>query len=104
MGIIYELYCLTSNTRYIGSSVLSKEDRLKYHEKHYRAYLKNKHNLVSSFDILKSNNYVINILENVEDENLLLEREQFYFENNECINVKNPKQTLSVLRRQHKKG
>jgi len=103
MGIIYELLCLNTGKRYIGSSKLTKELRLQTHQGHYNAYLKNKHSYVSSFDILENNNYVMNVLENVDDNNLLLDREQYYYENNECINCRNPKLTLSVLRQRQKK-
>jgi hypothetical protein len=103
MGIIYELLCLQTNRRYIGSTKLSKEERLKRHERHYKSYLNSKHNYISAWDILENGNYVINELENVEDDNMLKEREQYYYEINECVNRNNPKMTLSVLRQSQKK-
>ncbi len=103
MGIIYELICLITNKKYIGSSILSKEERLSYHERHYKSYLKNKHNYISAWDILEGGSYIINVLENVEDNTMLRVREQYYYENNDCVNRNNPKKTLEVLRQSQKK-
>ena len=103
MGIIYELLCLNTNRRYIGSTKLSKEERLMQHRGHYKAYLNQKHNYITAWIILEGGNYVINVLENVEDNNTLKDREQYYYETTECVNHNNPKPTLEVLRRRQKR-
>jgi hypothetical protein len=103
MGIVYELCCLNTNKKYVGSSILTKEQRLQYHEYHYKFYLKDKHNYVSSFEILENGNYIINILENVEDNMFLTEREQYYYEKGQYVNKKNPKVNAEILKKRQKK-
>jgi hypothetical protein len=87
---IYKIVCNTTNDVYYGSTTLSIETRLKLHLKDYNRYLLGKTtNKTTSFEILKNNNYSIIEVEKVGKDNLL-ERENFYITNFECVNKNAP--------------
>ena len=78
-AIIYEIICLTTGERYIGSSVRSLKTRISdhYHQKDCK-----------SKTIIERDNYKENILETFETRFLLpiLLKEQYYIDNTENIN------------------
>lgn len=93
-GKIYKIVDNTDNNIYIGSTCqkyLSR--RLAGHRADYNKY-KNIKNL-TSFKILKNNNYYIELIENYpcSDRYELEKRERFYIENNNCVNKAIPTQT-----------
>ena len=87
-GKIYQIVDNTNNNKYIGSTCKTLKYRLSKHECDYKRFLKGIFNNVTSFDIIKNNNYKIELLEdcNIKTKQELLERERFYIENNECVN------------------
>lgn len=92
-GKIYKIVDNTNNNIYIGSTcepTLAR--RLAGHRCIYNKYLKTGCNFISSFDILKNNDYNIILLESYPCKNRdeLLARERYYIDNNNCINKNRP--------------
>ena len=89
---IYKITDNTNNNKYIGSTCKTLKYRLSEHKSHYKRYLKGLGNNVKSFDILKNNDFKIELLENcdIKTKQELLERERFYIENNNCLNKNIP--------------
>lgn len=65
--IFYEILCLTTNFSYIGSTCQAIENRMAVHTSSYKAYQAGRCSYYSSFEIIKNNNWVVNILETVDD-------------------------------------
>jgi hypothetical protein len=103
MGIIYKLYNPETNICYIGSTKQSLIVRLKRHLRHYKSYIENKHNYIYSFKILETNNYKIEKIEDVEDDNNLKIRESFYINSLECVNKYISYRTVEDIKEQQKK-
>ena len=77
MGTIYEIICWTTGLRYIGKTTLDLKERLRTHQ-----YSKSSSQLV-----LEHGNYEIYELEKVDDKTLLTEREFFYIQHTDCVNI-----------------
>lgn len=60
---IYEIRCNLSGKLYIGSTTNPLSKRLNNHKTACKSYSKGIHNYVTSFDIIKDNNYNIYLLE-----------------------------------------
>jgi hypothetical protein len=88
-GKIYKIVDYTNNNVYIGSTCKTLNRRLQYHLSDYKRYLINKDRYLSSFEILKNNDYKIELIElyPCNDKNELLIKER-YWTNQEinCIN------------------
>ena len=85
-GKIYKLvgYGLT----YYGSTKSTLGVRKSGHKQSYKTHMSGKGNYLSSHDILgKGNDWDIELVEEVEDLANLLDREGFYINNNECVNI-----------------
>jgi len=96
LGKIYKIIDNTNNKCYIGSTcepTLSR--RLAKHCSNYRSYLRKKNNYITSFEVLKNNDYDIVLVEsypcNSKDE--LFARERYWTNNIDCVN-KNKNQGL----------
>ena len=85
---IYKIKDNTNGNVYIGSTCKTLKERLSSHKSHYKAYLNGLYNNVKSFDIIKNNDYRIELLENcdIKTKHELLQKERYYIENNECLN------------------
>jgi hypothetical protein len=84
-GKIYKLvgYGLT----YYGSTNSSLGTRKSHHKNCYKRFLEGKDNRNTALDILeKGDDWDIELVEEVEDDDQLLKREGFYIKNNECVN------------------
>ena len=97
LGKIYQIIDNTNSKIYIGSScepILAR--RLAGHKVMYDRYVKGKGQYVSSFEVLKNENYSIILIEsypcNSKDE--LTSRERYYIELNECVNKSIPGRTI----------
>ena len=66
--IFYEIQCLSSNLSYIGSTCKSIETRMSVHTSSFKLYQSGRCNYYSSFEILKNGNWVVNILETLDDD------------------------------------
>ncbi len=87
-GKIYAIICNKTGLKYYGSTTLSLSMRLSIHK-----YMmsKTKKNL-SSFEVLKNNDYKIELVEEFpcETKDELFEREKHYIKNNDCVNKRIP--------------
>ena len=84
-GKIHKIVDNTNNNKiYIGSTCKSLKHRLSEHKSSYKRYLKGLFHNVKSFDIIKNDNYKIELLEdcNIKTKQELLARERFYIQNN----------------------
>ncbi len=94
LGKIYKIVDNTNNNIYIGSTCCKYlSERLRGHKGCYTHYLKGKLNYNNAVnDILKNNNYYIDLLEtypcNNKDE--LIKRERYYIEKYNCVNKRIP--------------
>lgn len=95
------IYCLLNNITkefYIGS-VSSKGYFRRRWQKHMIDLLHNKHcnqHLQNSFNKYGKNNFQFLILETLEDDELILEREQYYIDNTNCLTVGYNKYPLAI--------
>ena len=94
-GKIYKLIDNSSDNVYIGSTCRSLEERLSEHKRGYKRFLKGLLRNVKSFDIIKNNDYKIELLEKckIKTKEELHERERFFIQNNECLNKVVPGRT-----------
>ena len=84
-GKVYKLtgYGLT----YYGSTNSTLSTRKSHHKNCYKRFLDGKDRRNTALDIIeKGNNWIIELVEEVEDSEQLLKREGFYIKNNNCVN------------------
>jgi hypothetical protein len=104
-----KIYIITSpdtDKVYIGSTTNDLDKRLRDHVNSYTAYLKDKREYITSYELVKQNSYVITELEfvNVETEEQLKERERYYIENTpNCVNKQIPGRTKEEIKEYAKK-
>ena len=101
---IYKIVDNTNNNIYIGSTCDSLNQRLSKHKCAYKRFKKGLFNNIKSFDILKNDNYKIELLENcnIKTKQELLSRERYFIENNECLNKNIPGRTLKDFQQYQK--
>jgi hypothetical protein len=89
VGRVYKIVCKTTNKQYVGSTIYPLKFRLQQHEKAFAGHIRDptKSRYCASFDILKENNYEIELLElnEYETRNELLEHEKYYIQSLENI-------------------
>ena len=92
---IYKITDRTNDNIYIGSTCRSFKKRLSEHKSEYKRFLKGLYSNIKSFDIIKNNDYKIELIENCEitTKQELLERERYYIQDNECLNNNIPGRT-----------
>jgi predicted nucleic-acid-binding protein len=83
-GKVYQIVCLTTGEKYIGSTTQSLGKRLSGHKSDYKRWKNGVDHFVSSFTILERDNYQIELLEECPN---YKERERFYIENTVCVNL-----------------
>ena len=93
-GKIYKLVCNVTGLIYIGSTTTTLNQRKGKHSGDFTRFNKGKYNYVSSFDIIKGDDYSIELIENFPctSKKELLTRETFYINSVECVNKCNPVQ------------
>jgi hypothetical protein len=89
--MIGHIYCIKSKQTtniYIGSTKLTLEERLQYHKNNYNAWLNKKYGYTTSFEILKYDDYYIELIETIEynKDDELFAREGYYQRIMECVN------------------
>lgn len=88
---VYKLSCNKTGQVYYGSTELTIERRLQSHESKYKSYLEGtRKDYYTSFEILKNNDYKIELLEECDNQIHMRDRENFYFDNFECVNIRRP--------------
>jgi hypothetical protein len=95
IGKIYKLIDNTNENIYIGSTTRTLNQRLSDHKCKYNRYLNGKGRNVTSYNIIKNNDYRIELVKYViyKDKKELFQRERYYIENNNCINKNIPLRT-----------
>lgn len=77
MGIVYCIYCLPNNKKYIGITTKSLSERFNKHCSDSKRRKCRFYNAIRKYGI---NNFIIGIIEECEDYNLLKEREKYYID------------------------
>ena len=79
-GKIYRISCNITGLCYVGSTTKTLSQRLRRHEYDYKAYLNGTYGYVTSYEILKNDDYQITLLQSYPCENNqeLLAREGWY--------------------------
>jgi hypothetical protein len=93
---VYKIVDNTNNNIYIGSTTQELSKRLATHRAVYRRNINGKsRNTLTSFKILKNDDYQIILLENVvcNNKNHLLQRERHYIDRLDCVNKQKPLRT-----------
>lgn len=88
---IYQIRDKTTLAIYIGSTTRTLNNRLKNHKSGYKRYLSGKERLCASYNIIKDNNYTIELIEDFpcKTKKELLTREQHFIDTMDCINTNN---------------
>ena len=94
-GKIYTIRSYTNDDIYIGSTIQTLTDRKASHTRDYKGYLIQKANYVSSYEILKYNDYYIELLELYPCSCLeeLKKREGHFIRKMKCVNKNIPGRT-----------
>lgn len=95
-GKIYKIIDNTNNNVYVGSTCKNLSSRLADHRTSYKRYLKGAIRYITSFDVIKNNDYDIVLIEKCpcDDKDELHKRERFYIENTpNCVNKVIPTRT-----------
>jgi len=87
---IYRIVCNVTGQQYIGSTTISLASRLCQHKKVYNSV-----NNCSSRSVLEFNDYSIILIEDYpcERKEQLLQRERFFIESMQCVNINIPTRT-----------
>lgn len=87
-SLIYKIVDKTNNNTYYGSTTIDLNKCIQQHKKNYTKYLNDKYRYTTIFDILKNNEYDIELLEEYENitKQELASNLKNYIETNECIN------------------
>ena len=87
-GKIYKIIDNTNNNIYIGSTTLDLNERLNNHKKSYTQYKKNNKYYTTAYEIIKNNNYKIELLLEckINDIKELRKIEGDMIKKNQCIN------------------
>jgi hypothetical protein len=103
-GKIYKLICNKTNNVYYGSTSQSLMKRRDNHRQQYKQYLKGKCNFITSFEIIKDDDFIIELVESIEfnDKKELIARERYYIQNNDCVNKYIPSRTHKEYYIEHK--
>ena len=90
-GKIYKIMSDETDLVYVGSTTQDLCVRMASHRRDYKAWLNNDKKYVSSFEILKFDNYRIVLIENYpcNDRTELNKKEQEYIEKLNCVNKRN---------------
>jgi hypothetical protein len=91
-GKIYKVVCNKTNLIYIGSTCRPLNKRLIDHRQSYRQFLNQNYNNHSIFEIIKNNDYKIELVEQFPCENKqeLLKKEREYILSTTCVNKTMP--------------
>jgi hypothetical protein len=92
---IYKIVCNKTGAVYVGSTTQKLCVRLSSHRRDYKRYLNGKYSFVSSFNIIKNEDYDIVLIESFscETKEELHKKERHYIESLECVNKNIPTRT-----------
>ena len=102
MGMIYKLMSVHDPRVYVGQTTKSPKHRMRGHHCSYKQWLNDNHGYMTSFDLLKYTDCTMEVLEeNVPDE-MLVEREGYWYSQFDCINKYVPGRSREEYRRDTK--
>ena len=89
---VYKIVCRVTNLVYIGSTTQELNKRLSDHKSHYNQYLAGKYGYVTSFEIIKNNDYYIKKIKsyNFDNNAELLIKETYWTKKYNCENKNVP--------------
>jgi len=102
---IYKIVDNTNNNIYVGSTKQKYLSlRLASHKNDYKRYLRGEKTFLTSFDIIKNNDYDIILLElvNCNSKDDLHKKERYYIETLDCINKVIPGRTQKEYKKVNK--
>lgn len=102
--MVYKIYKITDNTNdnvYFGSTKKSLAERRAKHKYHYKKYLEGKFKYITSFIIIKNDDYIFEIVEEVKNKEDLKIRERYYIDNNKCVNKNIPSRSLKESKKNY---
>ena len=98
LGKIYKITCNDTGEVYYGSTKQPLSKRKGGHKTDVKRYDEGKiTGKLSCYDIVKNNNFKMELVEEVPLENLK-QREKYYIQNFKCININNPFPTKEEVR------
>ena len=83
MGLIYQIECLETGLVYIGQTTQTLKKRFADHKSKFKKGTNHTH---SVYEVLKNGFAFASVVEIVDDDNKLCERERYFIQNNECVN------------------
>ena len=86
MGLIYQIECLETGLVYIGQTKKTLKQRFGQHKCNF---ITGKNHTHSIFEVLKNGFAFPSIIEILEDDNKLCERERYFIQNTDCVNDRN---------------
>lgn len=92
-GIIYKIFDNTNDNVYYGSTTRELRFRKAEHKNQYKQYCDGVRTFTTCYDILKNNDWGIEIVEKCSSG--LRERERWFIENNKCVNKRIEGRTLN---------
>ena len=92
---VYKIVCRVTNLVYIGSTTQGLNRRLIQHKADYKRYLAGNYSYLSSFEIIKNNDYYIKKIKsyNFENNDDLLGKEGYWIKKYESVNKIIPNRT-----------
>ena len=94
---IYKIVDNTTGLIYVGSTTQELHKRIAIHKSHYKAYLAGTYNYVTSFEIIKNNDFDIHLIRayDFEDKIDLLAKEKYWIKRLVCVNKNIPGRTVA---------
>ena len=92
---VYKIVCRVTNLVYIGSTTQGLNRRLIQHKADYKRYLAGNYSYLSSFEIIKNNDYYIKKIKsyNFNNNDDLLDKETFWIKRYGSVNKNIPNRT-----------
>jgi len=106
-GKIYSIRSHQTELIYIGSTTEPLSKRLSVHKRDYKRYKNNKHHYITSFEIIKHNDYYIELIENYpcnSKDELRMREGQIIRETANAVNKRIEGRTMSEYQKQYREN
>ena len=95
MGFIYKITSSHDKRVYVGKSKTTSDIRFDKHKKDYKGWCKGKQiNYITSFELMKYDDCIMIVLENDISDDMLSQREGYWYTQFDCVNSQVPNRTL----------
>ena len=98
MGLVYKLVSCHEPKVYVGKTTQTHNERFRSHKKDYNQWLVDKHHYVTSFELIKYDDCVIIVLEDNIPDDMLPQRERYWYDLLDCVNKCIPNRTPAEWR------